>query len=345
MNKALFLLPPLFAASLALMLYLQADAERSDPLLATPPAPSAAVEPPTIAPAQPAAAAHAAAATPAGGLKLPRSFVGTEVDGSFRVDAAGNLIVSEDIRRIFDYFLASIGEESLQASVERLRAYIDGQLEEPARARAQALLDQYLTYKRELVLLERDLTQLASLDALRQREADVQALRARLFDAETHQAFFAREEGYNRFSLERLAIQHDASLSDEAKGAAIDRLRAGLPEDLQDAVLPQLQQELRQHTARLQAQGASAAQIRQMRQQLVGAEATARLERLDDQRQDWQRRLDGYLAAKASIQASEGLSASDKAAAIEALAAERFDERERLRLEAAEQLAAARKDG
>jgi hypothetical protein len=52
-------------------------------------------------------------------LALPSSFVGTEVDGSFRVDAAGNLIISEDIRRIFDYFLASIGEESLDASWHR----------------------------------------------------------------------------------------------------------------------------------------------------------------------------------------------------------------------------------
>ena len=171
----------------------------------------------------------------------------------------------------------------------------------------------------------------------------MQALRARLFDSETHQAFFAREEGYNRFTLERLAIQHDGKMSAEEKGVAVDRLRASLPEELQDAVLPQLQQELRQNTARLQAEGASAAQIRQMRQQLVGAEATTRLEALDGQRQNWQKRLDGYFTEKARIDASEGLSAGDKRAAIEALAAERFDERERLRLDAAEQLAAASK--
>ena len=80
-----------------------------------------------------------------------------------------------------------------------------------------------------------------------------------------------------------------------------------------------------------------------MRQQLVGAEATTRLEALDSQRQSWQRRLDDYITAKAKIQVNEGLSSGDKRAAIEALAAERFDERERLRLDAAEQLAAATK--
>lgn len=328
-KKTLSALPFLIVAGLALMLYLQPGHQ---PTQFTPPAATATATQPVQAPA-------AEALTPtdqdtqkkATTLALPSSFVGTEVDGSFRVDAAGNLIISEDIRRIFDYFLASIGEESLDASVSRLRNYIDSQLQEPARARAQALLEQYLSYKRELVLLERDLPQMASLDAMRQRETAMQALRARLFDSETHQAFFAREEGYNRFTLERLAIQYDSTMSAEEKGVAVDRLRASLPEELQ------------QHTARLQAEGASAAQIRQMRQQLVGAEATTRLEALDSQRQSWQRRLDDYITAKAKIQVNEGLSSGDKRAAIEALAAERFDERERLRLDAAEQLAAASK--
>lgn len=343
MKKALLLMPPLFAASLALMLYLQPPSDTQP----------SSIMPPNSAPTQQqrseaktsAPATTSKPAKPAPPLNLPPSFAGTEVDGGLHVDASGQLIIDEDIRRLFDYFLASLGEESLVTSVERLRSYIDSQLGEPARARAQTLLDQYLDYKRELVLLERDLPQLANLDALRQREAAVQALRARLFDAETHQAFFAQEEGYNRFTLERLAIAQDAGLDADAKGQAIDRLRAGLPPELQDAVLPQLQQELRQHTARLQAAGASAAQIRQMRQQLVGAEATTRLEALDDQRQSWQRRLDDYLAAKSHIQANQGLSASDRQAALEALAAERFDARERLRLEAAEQLTASRKDG
>ncbi len=328
-KKTLSALPFLIVAGLALMLYLQPGHQ---PTQFTPPAATATATQPVQAPA-------AEALTPtdqdtqkkATTLALPSSFVGTEVDGSFRVDAAGNLIISEDIRRIFDYFLASIGEESLDASVSRLRNYIDSQLQEPARARAQALLEQYLSYKRELVLLERDLPQMASLDAMRQLETVVQTLRARLFDSETHQAFFAREEGYNRVTLERLTIQYDSTMSAEEKGVAVDRLRASLPEELQ------------QHTARLQAEGASAAQIRQMRQQLVGAEATTRLEALDSQRQSWQRRLDDYITAKAKIQVNEGLSSGDKRAAIEALAAERFDERERLRLDAAEQLAAASK--
>jgi lipase chaperone LimK len=334
LNRLLLLLPLAFAGALALSLFLQR----------TPPAEVFQTPPPTgaAAPAPQAAAEPTTAARPAARKALPASLIGTEVDGIFRLDAAGNLLISEDIRRIFDYFLSSVGEEPLRDSIERLRAYIAAQLPPAASERALALLAQYLEYKRQLVQLERDLPQLPDLAAMRQRLAAVEALRARLFDGETHQAFFAREEAYNRFTLERLAIQSDTSLDADAKGAAIDHLRESLPEDLQASVLPQLQEELRSRTMQLQAEGASPAQIRQLRQQLVGAEATARLEALDRQRQGWRQRLATYQAAKAEIEANPGLGASDKRTAITRLAEEQFDERERLRLEAAEQLAAAR---
>ncbi|WP_445936783.1 lipase secretion chaperone [Pseudomonas sp.] len=337
MKKFLLLSPLLFAVCLALALYLQPvdiptqlSGETQQPIQRTD--------------APPATQAKNSAQTKVSPLKtLPASFGGTTVDGVFRMDADGNLLISEDIRRIFDYFLAAAGEEPLRTSVERLRAYIVAQLPASAREQALALLNQYLDYKRELVLLERDLPQMANLDALRQREAAVLALRARIFDAQTQQAFFAREEAYNQFTLQRLAILHNSQLDDAGKAAAVDQLRNSLPAEMQDTVLPQLQNELRQQTAQLQAAGAKPEQIRQLRQQLVGAEATQRLEVLDQQRQTWKKRIALYSTAKATIENNLGMSASDKRSAIAQLAAENFDEREQLRLEAAEQLATQNK--
>jgi lipase chaperone LimK len=337
-KKLLLLSPLLFAACLALALYLQ-PVDAPVPLNSDEPAPALArvYSPPAKQSQRPPNSAAEPLKT------LPASFGGTTVDGVFHLDADGNLLISEDIRRIFDYFLAAVGEEPLRASVERLRAYIAAQLPANAREQALALLNQYLDYKRELVLLERDLPQMANLDALRQREAAVQALRARIFDGPTQQAFFAREEAYNQFTLQRLAILHDSQLDDAGKAAAVDQLRNSLPAEMQDAVLPQLQNELRQQTAQLQASGAKPEQIRQLRQQLVGAEATQRLEVLDQQRQTWKKRIAQYSTDKAAIENNPGMSATDKRAAIAQLVTENFDEREQLRLEAAEQLATQNK--
>ncbi|MEK1940832.1 MAG: lipase secretion chaperone [Pseudomonas sp.] len=339
MKKLLLLLPVSFAACVGVMLYLQP--------LDTPGEPSVSkVSKAPAADKKPSATTDLVstqiAPLPATLAPLPPSFKGTQVDGSFQVDGAGNLLITGDIRRIFDYFLSSYGEESLQDSVKRLRAYIASQLPQPAQEQAQALLNQYIDYKRELVLLEKDLPQMANLDALRQRETAVQALRARLFTAEAHQAFFGGEEAYNQFTLQRLAIQHDDKLDAAAKGVALDQLRAGLPEDLQESVLPQLQNELHTQTEQLRAQGASAEQVRALRQQLVGAEATTRLEALDQQRAGWKQRIASFAAAKAQIESQKGLSDGDKQSAIQQLANEQFNENERLRLDAAVELSASK---
>ena len=338
MKKLLLLLPVSFAVCVAVMLYLQPlDNSAQGPVASAP----KATQSPTAAQAPSDLVSSQVAPLPAALAPLPPSFKGTQVDGSFQVDGAGNLIITGDIRHIFDYFLSAYGEESLQDSVKRLRAYIASQLPQPAQEQAQALLSQYIDYKRELVLLERDLPQLANLDALRQRESAVQALRARLFTADAHQAFFGSEEAYNQFTLQRLAIQHDDKLDAAAKGAAMDQLRASLPPDLQESVMPQLQSELHAQTEQLRAQGASAEAVRALRQQLVGAEATIRLEALDQQRAGWKQRIATFAAAKAQIQNQKGLSDGDKETAIQQLANEQFNENERLRLDAAVELSAS----
>lgn len=338
MNKILYLgLPALIGGSVALGFYLYLP-EQSAATVSTG---TEALHPPhTSSISSPSQSAIAQAKpTPA---PIPSSFRGTEVDGQFRLDASGNLIAGIEIRRIFDYFLSAFGEESLKSSVSRLDTYIEQKLPQPARRQALELLSQYLDYKRELIQLEKDLPQMASLDALRQREQAVQELRARLFSREAHQAFFGQEEVYNQFTLQRLALRQDPDLSETEKAEALDRLRASLPEEMQEWLAPQLQSELRQQTAVLQAQGANSEQIRQLRLQLVGAEATERLEALDQRRQQWQRRLADFQREKAAIEANDGLSNEDRHSAIQRLAEQRFDEHERLRLEAAEQVAKTR---
>ncbi len=339
MKKVFLGLPLLLAAGAALMLYLT-------PALTVLPAATPMREPAT-------AAANNQQAAPATALTrgnvanpitaMPASFSGTQVDGVFSLDPANNLLITRDIVQIFDYFLSAIGEDSLAMSLERLQAYIRSQLPQPAQTQALALLSQYLDYKRQLVLLERDLPQVSSLDGLRQRESAVQALRARIFSQQVHQVFFASEQDYNHFTLARLALQQDATLSPLAKGRAIDQLRANLSPELQESVLPQLHSELREQSAQLQASGGSPEQLQQLRQQLVGEQAATRLAALDQQRSHWQVRLQSYQQASAAIEGNPGLSPADKEGEIKRLREAQFSPPERLRLEASADLASSTK--
>lgn len=300
--------------------------------------------PPSLQPSrqeQPPQQPHATRnAQPSKTSPLPPSFAGTQVDGRLRADPAGNLIIDADIRPVFDYFLASIGEEPIAASVARLQRYIQAQLPEPAEQQATKLLSQYLDYKRQLLTLEQDHARQPDIDAMRARLDAVRQLRARIFDEATHQAFFALEEAADGFTLERLALRHDQTLSAAEQGAALDRFRGSLPPELQDTLALQLQSELRGQTRVLQARGGSSAELRQLRQQLVGNAAADRLEQLDAKRRDWQSRVMAYRQDKSRIENSRGLGDADKEAAIRRLASQRFDDNEQLRLEAAERLLA-----
>lgn len=282
------------------------------------------------------------AVQPSRSTPLPLSFAGTQVDGQLHADPAGNLIVDGDIRRVFDYFLASIGEETIEASVTRLQRYIETQLPQPAERHATQLLSQYLDYKRQLLVLEKEHAQQPDLNAMRARLSAARELRAGIFDDATHQAFFALDEAADGFTLERLAIRHDRTLSASEQGAALDRLRSSLPLELQDTVAIQLQSELRAQTSALQAKSGTSIELRNLRQRLVGNAATSRLEQLDARRRDWQSRVVAYRQDKSRIESSRGLGNADKRAAIHRLASQRFDETERQRLETAERLLAVK---
>lgn len=327
-----------FAVAIGVLVEWRSEAE---PASVTPELPLAKLSAPTqtrsLPPAQPAVQTQA-------NRLLPASFAGTEIDGQLLTDSHGELIIDGDIRRVFDYFLASIGEESIEASVTRLRRYLEEKLSQPAEGQALRLLGQYLDYKRQLLILEKDHAQLADLNAMRERLSAVRQLRAGIFDDHVHQAFFKLDEASDSFTLERLAIRHDRTLDAAAKGAAIDRLQASLPAELLDTLVPRLQNELREQTQALQASGATAGELRQLRQQLVGNAATERLENLDQKRQQWKQRLNAYLEEKALVENSRGLDETEKRTAIERLAAERFDENERKRLLVAGQSVIERSD-
>lgn len=263
---------------------------------------------------------------------LPASVRGTDVDGRLEVDARGNLLISSQIRHLFDYFLSLVGEESPAATHQRIRDYLAQQLQQPALDQALTLLDSYLAYQQQLADLESRFPVTESLEDLFAREQAVQRLRATLFSREAHEAFFAGEEIYNNFTLERLAIRRDSTLDEQEKASAIEALRESLPEEMLQLLVPQVHQELRQQTLALREAGADEGQIRQLRMELLGPEATSRLEALDQQRSEWRERVAAFNTERETILAQQGMAEADRQAAVNALMQEQFTETERLRL-------------
>ena len=280
--------------------------------------------------AAPAAASPAAldeddAASPALGPR-PRSLRGTRVDGGLAVDAGGRFMATPDARRLFDYFLATAGEEPPERIRARIVAAIEQRLSGDAARDATALLDRYLAYRERA-------------GHTRTREELLAARRETLgADAD---ALFADVTPLEELAVEVARTANDPRLSPDERAARRAALEASLPQSLQDTrarVLAPLT--LSQEEAALRAAGASPDAIRAIREQMAGVEAADRLEALDRARADWDTRVASYREARAAIEADPSLSADARARAVADLLATRFSVPERTRVAALDRIAA-----
>lgn len=270
---------------------------------------------------------------------LPASLQGTEVDGELEVDAAGHLRITGGIRRLFDYFLSAVGEEPVETIIKRIRAYLRHKLPAGAAAEAERLLDSYIGYKRGLDALPQVAAGAGQVDieAVRRQMQQVQALRSQFFNPEVIAAFFGDEDTYDRYTLDRLAILQDKALTAAQRAARLAALEQQLPEQMRESikVINQVQN-LEALTQDWKKRGGSAAELRQIRESMVGAEATDRLEALDRDNAQWDQRMNGWLAERAAILANQGLSEQDRQAQLASLRNSRFSEAERVRVQSLE---------
>lgn len=275
-------------------------------------------------------------------LNLPNSLKLTQVDGLLEVDSDGNLIISAQVKNLFDYFLMTLGEENLDEILNRINAHLGNELEEPALSQAQNILAQYLDYKNNMVILNQSYNDQAGLLGgefeMLQRQLDMQArLRRESMEPEIVEAFFSFDETYDQWSLERLRIGADESLSLDEKKERLSQMEQDLPEEMRVLQEGQFQpQEFRQ--LQKTQTFSSEEEKYSFYQQQYGDDAAQRLQLLDSKRQQWQARLDDYFEQKDAILSVEGLDQGDRDEAVRDLVEASFTDNEQRRLVALEDI-------
>lgn len=288
-------------------------------------------------PSEPAASepSSSAPATSQDLPELPTSLQGTQVDGELMVDANGKFVPTRESLTVFDYFLSATGEESDDRIRSRIVAYIRGTLPDPAAADAEALLDTYLRYRERMRTLTMSGTPPADLD---RRFQWIREERRSAFGAELAETLFGEEERVVSLDLERRAVLSDASLSRDEKARRLEEIESRLPDPVRQARRrASAPARVAREVEALRAAGASEREVFVARERELGSEAAERLASLDRENDAWQARIDAFRAERARILADASLSAAEREARADALLAERFDERERLRVRALEQ--------
>ena len=266
---------------------------------------------------------------------------GTRIHGNLRVDDQGNLIIDNDIKKLLHYFLNVEGELSREELVKLLRKGISDYLPQPAEGQALEILTQYLAYQNALQeQINQGIYQLQSggIEGYRQAFELRNQLRIQYLGAEVASAFFAEEEAYDLYTVTRLELSNNTSLSDAERTAQLNVLEEQLPEQYLNVRKKQQHRvAINEEINTLRENNASIYELQDTWTQHYGEEAAQRLVTLEVKRQEWKGRYDDYSQQRQSLQAM-GLDDDSFESQLNALKESLFTEVEQKRIQALDKI-------
>lgn len=285
---------------------------------------------------RPDAAPAPAAAPEADYFPFVRSMAGTRPDGELQVAPGDKLVVDAELEHLFDYYLAGMGEQSLDAIKTEIEKELARRLQPGPAAEARRLLGNYLGYKRALAGAEAGLAPPGSLaQGARARLEAMQRLRASYFSAQESAGLFGFSDAYDADAIARLDINEDKSLDAQQKQRKLAELDRKMPPALrEEREAPGKVIRVEEAAAQLRANGAGDDDVYRMRAAAISPEAAGRLADVDREEAEWKRRIGAYLAQRATLQSRAAV--QDTGAALQQLRDAQFSADEQKRLGAYE---------
>ena len=266
---------------------------------------------------------------------------GTRIHGNLRVDEQGNLIIDNDIKKLLHYFLNVEGEISREDLITLLRKGIADYLPQPAEGQALEILTQYLAYQNALQeQINQGVYQLKSdgIEGYRQAFELRNQLRIQYLGAEVASAFFTEEEAYDLYTVTRLELANDTSLTDAERTAQLSVLEEQLPEQyLNVRKKQQSRVAVNEEINNLRENNASIYELQDTWTQHYGAEAAQRLVTLEVKRQEWDSRYNIYSQQRQLIQEMD-LDEDAFESELNALQKSSFTEAEQKRIQALDKI-------
>lgn len=286
------------------------------------------------------------ASMPSGEKPFVPSMQDTYPDGDLRAfqtvspsaQEVGNLAYGE-LKRLFDYYLSAVGEQSIAAITQQIRNELDRRLPPAQASKAHRLLGLYIEFKRELIELDSK-PELAGtgVQAVRRRMLAMQDLRARYFSADETQGMFGFDDAYDMDAVARLEVSQDSTLTEQQKKSQLRALDAAMPDNLRrEREASNVVVRVEQQALELRAAGGSEDDIYRMRAKAFDAPAAARLAEVDREDATWKSRIARYLdERRAFLDAHTTATSQERENGLAQLRQTHFTEAERPRLVAYE---------
>jgi|GEM_PF-1303058 len=242
-------------------------------------------------------------------LPMHRSLIGTKVTGDIKVDSDGKLLLHRDIRRVFDYYLSLRGRLSDHEIRQLLVDYLHQSKADSVSDEVLALFDKYVELlKAEVPLLDQVAAEEKdSVTTISHMLDERQRLRREYLGDATAESFFADQENYEKFQLDRMRIGLNKTMNETEKAAALADA---------ELILTAEQREQRTKTfSYLDVKKApDSGRAEEIIREKFGEEALDRLAKVEEEKQDWQRKRLEYLETKAHLQKRTELSDAERTA-------------------------------
>ena len=289
---------------------------------------------PDATPVPPAPAANRSA-------PFVRSMQDTVPDGDLQSMQAGQMAGSSgtlaygELKRLFDYYLSAVGEQSIAAITQHVRSELERRLPALQAQKAQRLFALYIEFKRELIELDSK-PELAGngVQAIRRRMLAMQDVRARYFSNDETQGMFGFDDSYDMDAVARLEISQNPALNALQKQQQLAALDAAMSTALRtEREASHVVVRVEQKAQELRAKGASEDDIYRMRAKEFDPQAAARLADVDREEAAWNSRIARYRDERSKLLKSKAnATESERQASLVELQQSAFTEEERPRL-------------
>jgi lipase chaperone LimK len=180
------------------------------------------------------------------------------------------------------------------------------------------------------------------LNFLRKQMDQRNALREQYLDLAVYEAFYEEEQRYDEYTYSKLLVNSDKSLSASERLSKLTEFQNTLPADVRQSMREtQITDELKIRTEKVLADGGDQQQVRELRREMFGDEAVQRFDELDQQRAQWDARINAYLIQRTSILSNQGLAKDELNSQVDSLRASLFDALEQVRVRSIERHAKA----
>lgn len=275
---------------------------------------------------------------PLSSVKIPQSLQGIHITPNFLITHNNELAPNYEIITLFEHYLSAYGESDLTNIIRLIQIELAKHLKQPALGSALDLLKRYIDYK---IALKENETSLAInytgdnlVAQLHQAKHHLDSIRRDFFSDLERSAFFKDEELQSDFLIRQIAINQNTELTPEQKQAELELAYTALPDSIQKSRNNAQQfAQLRQATQAAKLTGASEDDIYRMRESKLGTESAIQLALLDEQRNQWQQRLNHFSGQRKNILQS-ALSEFDQQQSIKQLLDSQFNELEQKRVSA-----------